>query len=148
MDCRRRNPRPTWRWGSGAGFCTATWSAWVEVFPPCCSFCCVLGDGDYVLGGAGELGMLGQKPPGMVTVPGWKWPVVNNILIMGVKWGQRSGRWLVKTCRKLFLNLVWESRMRAASMIFCTATCDRRIELISSSASGMVAILNTSGWRS
>ena len=41
----------------------------------------------------------------MVTVPGWKCPVV-RVRMIGVKWGQRTGRWLVKAWRKLLLNSV------------------------------------------
>ena len=45
------------------------------------------------------------KIQGMVTVPGWKCPVV-RVRMRGVKWGQRTGRWLVKTLWKLSLNSV------------------------------------------
>ena len=45
------------------------------------------------------------NPPVMVTVSGWKCPVV-RVLMRGLKWGQHTGRWLVKTWRKLSLNSV------------------------------------------
>ena len=41
----------------------------------------------------------------MVTVSGWKFTVV-RVLMRGVKWVQRTGRWLVKTWWKLSLNSV------------------------------------------
>ena len=50
------------------------------------------------------MGML-WKPPGMVTVTGWKFTVV-SVRMRGVKWGQCIRRWLVKTWRKLLLNSV------------------------------------------
>ena len=42
------------------------------------------------------VGRLCRKPPGMVTVSGWKCPVV-RVLMRGVKWGQCTRRWMVKT---------------------------------------------------
>ena len=41
----------------------------------------------------------------MVTVPGLKCPVV-RVQMRVLKWGQRTGRWLVKAWRKLYLNSV------------------------------------------
>ena len=49
------------------------------------------------------VGRLCQKPPGMLTVPGWNFPVT-RVWMRGVKWGQRTGRWLVKAWWKLSLN--------------------------------------------
>ena len=54
-------------------------------------------------------------PPEMVTALGRKCPVV-RVMMRGVRCGQRTGRWLVKTCRKLSLNSVWMSLTRAAGM--------------------------------
>ena len=50
--------------------------------------------------GVTAVGVLFRNPPGMVTVSEWKCPVF-RFLMRGVRWGQRTGRWLVKTCRKL-----------------------------------------------
>ena len=55
--------------------------------------------------GATAVVRLFQNPPGMVTVSGWKCPVV-RVLIRGVKWGQYTGRWMVKTWQKLSLDSV------------------------------------------
>ena len=49
------------------------------------------------------VGRLCRNPPRMVTVSRWKCPVV-RFLVTGVKWDQHTGRWLVKTWRKLLLN--------------------------------------------
>ena len=46
-----------------------------------------------------------RNPPGMVTVSGWKCLVV-RVMMRGVKWDQCTGRWPVKTWRKLSLNSV------------------------------------------
>ena len=51
------------------------------------------------------VGRLCWKPPGIVIVSRWKCPVV-RVLMRGVKWDQRTGRWLVKTWWKLSLNSV------------------------------------------
>ena len=55
-----------------------------------------MGGWDTVLGGAGVRGMLEGNPPDMVTVPSWKWNIV-RVITRGVKCGQRTVRWLVKT---------------------------------------------------
>ena len=59
-----------------------------------------MGVRDNVLGGSGVIGMLGQNPLGMVTVTGCKCPLV-RVLIREVECGQRTGRWIKKTCQKL-----------------------------------------------
>ena len=48
----------------------------VEVSPPRCAVGSVLRGRAAFLVGVGFLGVLGCKPPGMVTVPRWKGPVV------------------------------------------------------------------------
>ena len=67
--------------------------------PPLCAVD-VLWGGDVVWFGVTAVGRLCWNTPGMVTVSGWKCLFV-KVLMRVLKWGQRTGRWLVKTCRKL-----------------------------------------------
>ena len=66
----------------------------------------------------------------------------------GVNWGQRTGRCLVKTWRKLLLNSVQLSQTRASSISSWTPVCAWRREFTLSAASRSVASSNTAGWRS
>ena len=93
------------------------------------------------------VGRLCRNPTVIVEVSGWKCPVV-RVLMRGVKWGQRTRKWLVKTWRKLSLNSVLMSRTRSASMSYCTAACARRREFTSYASSRSVASSNIAGWRS
>ena len=55
------------------------------------------------------------NPPGIDTEFALQCPV-ERVLIRGAKWGQRTVRGIMKTCRKLSLNSVWTRQMRAAGM--------------------------------
>ena len=103
MDCRSLDPGPTWRCGSAAGFCTATCDVAVLASPPQYGVVKVLWGWPALRCGATVAGRLCRNHPGMVTVPGLKCSVV-RVQMMGVKWGQRTGRWLEKAWRKLLLN--------------------------------------------
>ena len=96
---------PTWSWGSRAGFCTATCVVAVYCSPPLCASLKVLRYGVAFWCALTTVGRLCQKPLGMVTFPRCKCPVV-RVLMRGLKLGQRTRRWLVKTCQKLLLNSV------------------------------------------
>ena len=142
IDCLSLKPGPTWRWGRGFGFCTATCDVAVCSSPPLCA-----GDmcgGAVALYEASAVGTLSRNPPGIVTLSGRKCPVV-RVLIMAVRCGQRTGRWLVKTCRKLSLNLVLMSLTRAAGMSCWAPAWARRREFTSFAASRSVASSNTAG---
>ena len=77
----------------------------VYVSPNICAGVEVLWGRDVVWCSVAAVGRLLRKPPGMVTVPGWKFPVV-RVRIRGIKWGQRTGVWLVKTWCKILLKSV------------------------------------------
>ena len=74
-------------------------------YPPQYGVVEVLWDGPALWCGATVVGRLCRNPPGMVTVPRLKCPVV-RVRMRGLKWGQRTGKWLVKAWQKLLLNSV------------------------------------------
>ena len=77
----------------------------VYVSPTLCNGVEALWVRDVVWCSVTAVGRMFRKPPVMVTVTGWKFPAV-RVQIRGVNWGQRTGRWLVKTWWKILLNSV------------------------------------------
>ena len=98
-----------------------------------------------------SLGVEGEIPASFVGTPlacllcrGGSVPSL-GFMMRGVKCGQRTGRWLVKTCQKLSLNSVCMILTRASGMYCWSAAWAWRRELTSSAASRSVASLNTIG---
>ena len=145
IDCLSLKPGLTWRWGRGFWFCTANCDVVVCSSPPLCA--------DNLCGGAVALYEAGavrtrrRNPPGIMTVSGRKCHVV-RVLMRRFRCGQRTGSWMVKTCRKLSLNSVWMSLMRAAGMSCWALAWAHRREFTSFAASRSVASSNTAWWRS